>query len=170
MKCTDLAARIGKLSTPHGSFETPAFVPVIHPVKQQITPNFLKSLGFECIITNAYITFKHYGDEARKQGIHDIVNFDGPIMTDSGGYQVLEYGKVNVTPSTMAQFELDIRSDIPVPLDKPTGYGLSFDIAKSYVDETNSNIDETIAVIKNNKSKNLYYLVNLSLTYVESTK
>jgi 7-cyano-7-deazaguanine tRNA-ribosyltransferase len=154
VKCTDLAARIGKLSTPHGSFETPAFVPVIHPVKQQITPNFLKSLGFQCIITNAYITFKHYGDEARKRGIHDIVNFDGPIMTDSGGYQVLEYGKVNVTPSTMAQFELDIGSDVPVPLDKPTGYGLSFDIAKSYVNETNSNVDETIAVIRNNKSKN----------------
>ena len=44
-----------------------------------------------------------------------IVNFDGPIMTDSGGYQVLEYGKVNVTPSIMAQFELDIGSDIPAP-------------------------------------------------------
>ena len=106
MKCTDLAARIGKLTTPHGSFETPSFIPVIHPVKQQISPSFLKSLGFECIITNAYIAFKFYGEKAEKQGIHQIVNFDGPIMTDSGGYQVLEYGKVNVTPSIMAQFEL----------------------------------------------------------------
>ena len=105
MKCTDLAARIGKLTTPHGSFETPAFIPVIHPVKQQISPNFLKSLGFNCIITNAYITFKKNEEKARKYGIHNIVNFDGPIMTDSGGYQVLEYGSVGVSPSNMAQFE-----------------------------------------------------------------
>ena len=157
MKCTDLAARIGKLTTPHGSFETPAFIPVIHPVKQQLSPSFLKSLGFECIITNAYITFKYYGEKAQKQGIHRIVNYDGPIMTDSGGYQVLEYGKVNVTPSTMAQFELDIGSDIPVPLDKPTGYGLPYNTAKSYVEETISNIDETIKVIKSNNGAGTNY-------------
>lgn len=152
MKCTDLAARIGKITTPHGSFETPSFIPVIHPVKQQISPSFLKSLGFECIITNAYIAFKYYGRKAEKLGIHQIVNFDGPIMTDSGGYQVLEYGKVNVTPSIMAQFELDIGSDIPVPLDKPTGYGLPYNTARSYVNETISNIDETIEIIKKNKT------------------
>jgi 7-cyano-7-deazaguanine tRNA-ribosyltransferase len=152
VKCTDLAARIGKFTTPHGSFETPAFIPVIHPVKQQISPNFLKSLGFNCIITNAYITFKKNEEKARKYGIHNIVNFDGPIMTDSGGYQVLEYGSVGVSPSNMAQFELDIGSDIPVPLDKPTGYGLPYARAKSYVEETISNIEETVKIIRKNKN------------------
>ena len=72
-------------------------------------------------------------------------------MTDSGGYQVLEYGSVEVSPSTMAQFELDIGSDIPVPLDKPTGYGLPYPVAKSYVNETISNVKETIEIIKKNK-------------------
>ncbi|MGN6821476.1 MAG: tRNA guanosine(15) transglycosylase TgtA [Candidatus Nitrosocosmicus sp.] len=152
VKHTDLAARIGKFDTPHGSFETPAFIPVIHPINQQISPSFLKRLGFNCIITNAYITFKKYKEKAKKYGIHNIVNFDGPIMTDSGGYQVLEYGSVQVSPSTMAQFELDIGSDIPVPLDKPTGYGLPYSIAKSYVNETISNIEETISVINKNKN------------------
>jgi 7-cyano-7-deazaguanine tRNA-ribosyltransferase len=152
VKCTDLAARIGKLDTPHGSFETPSFIPVIHPIKQQISPNFLKRLGFDCIITNAYITFKKYRKRAIKYGIHNIVNFDGPIMTDSGGYQVLEYGSVEVSPSTMAQFELDIGSDIPVPLDKPTGYGLPYPVAKSYVNETISNVKETIEIIKKNNN------------------
>jgi 7-cyano-7-deazaguanine tRNA-ribosyltransferase len=154
VKDTDLAARIGKFTTPHGSFETPSFIPVIHPIKQQISPCFLKSLGFNCMITNAYIAFRKYGDKARKYGIHNIVNFDGPIMTDSGGYQVLEYGSVGVSPSTMAQFEIDIGSDIPVPLDKPTGYGLSYPIAKSYVEETISNVRETVEIIKENKTKN----------------
>ncbi len=152
MKCTDLAARIGKLSTPHGSFETPSFIPVIHPIKQQISPKFLKNLGFECIITNAYITFKKNQERARKYGIHNIVNFDGSIMTDSGGYQVLEYGSIEVTPSTMAQFEIDIGSDIPIPLDKPTGYRLPYLTARSYVDETLLNIEETIKIIKKNNT------------------
>jgi 7-cyano-7-deazaguanine tRNA-ribosyltransferase len=154
VKCTDLAARIGKLTTLHGSFETPSFIPVIHPIKQQISPNFLKSLGFECIITNAYIAFKQSEDKARKYGIHNMVNFDGPIMTDSGGYQVLEYGSVGVSPSVMAQFEIDIGSDIPIPLDKPTGYGLPYSTAKSYVDETISNVEETVEIIENNAAPN----------------
>ncbi|HEY6534319.1 MAG TPA: tRNA guanosine(15) transglycosylase TgtA [Candidatus Nitrosocosmicus sp.] len=152
MKCTDLAARIGKLTTPHGSFETPSFIPVVHPIRQQIRPNFLKNLGFECIITNAYITFKKNQERARKYGIHNIVNFDGSIMTDSGGYQVLEYGSVDVTPSAMAQFEIDIGSDIPIPLDKPTGYGLPYSTARSYVDETILNIEETLKIIKKNNT------------------
>jgi 7-cyano-7-deazaguanine tRNA-ribosyltransferase len=66
VKHTDLAARIGKFDTLHGSFETPAFIPVIHPINQQISPNFLKRLGFNCIITNAYITFKKYKEKAKK--------------------------------------------------------------------------------------------------------
>ncbi|MGI0038593.1 MAG: tRNA-guanine transglycosylase, partial [Nitrososphaera sp.] len=72
VRYTDLAARIGRLETPHGSVETPAFVPVVHPVRQTISPQFLKKMGFDLVITNAYITFRHYGDEARKRGIHDI--------------------------------------------------------------------------------------------------
>ena len=73
-------------------------------------------------------------------------------MTDSGGYQVLEYGSVDVTPSAMAQFEIDIGSDIPIPLDKPTGYGLPYSTARSYVDETILNIEETLKIIKKNNT------------------
>ncbi|MDQ4056702.1 MAG: tRNA-guanine transglycosylase, partial [Thermoproteota archaeon] len=148
VRYTDLAGRIGKLKTSHGSFETPAFIPVIHPVKQTITPQFLKALGFNAVITNAYITLRHYGDEARKRGIHDITRYDGVIMTDSGGYQVLEYGSIDVEPTVIAKFEKDIRSDISVPLDKPTGYGLKYEKAKDYVEQTLKNARETLNVIE----------------------
>jgi 7-cyano-7-deazaguanine tRNA-ribosyltransferase len=147
VRYTDLAARIGRLETPHGSVETPAFVPVVHPVRQTISPQFLKKMGFDLVITNAYITFRHYGDEARKRGIHDIIGFDGSVMTDSGGYQVLEYGSVEVEPATMAQFEKDIKSDIPIPLDKPTGYGLPYDRASEYVRITLENCKKTLEVV-----------------------
>jgi len=52
-------------------------------------------------------------------------------MTDSGGYQVLEYGDVDVAPADMAEFEKGIMTDFAIPLDKPTGYGLSKKKAKS---------------------------------------
>ena len=147
VRYSDLAGRIGRLETPHGVVETPAFVPVVHPVRQTVSTQFLKKMGFQIVITNAYITLRHYGDEARKRGIHDIIGYDGAVMTDSGGYQVLEYGSVEVEPAAMAQFEKDIRSDMPIPLDKPTGYGLDYERAKEYVAATLKNSQETLDVV-----------------------
>ena len=66
-------------------------------------------------------------------------------MTDSGGYQVLEYGFIDVEPRIMAQFEKDIESDICIPLDKPTGYGLEYERAKDHVEQTLKNAKETLA-------------------------
>lgn len=121
---SDLMGRIGILHTNHGRVETPAFVPVIHPVKQSIPSKEIRQMGFEMVITNAYITMNRYGKEAVRKGIHNIIGFDGAVMTDSGGYQVLEYGDVSVTPPDMAEFERGILTDIAIPLDKPTGFGL----------------------------------------------
>lgn len=146
---SDLAARIGRLETPHGVVETPAFVPVVHPVKQMVSTQFLKKMGFDLVITNAYITLRHYGDDARRRGIHDIINYDGVVMTDSGGYQVLEYGSIEVEPVLMANFEKDIKSDIPIPLDRPTGYGLDYQKAKEYVSTTLKNAQESLNVVGN---------------------
>jgi 7-cyano-7-deazaguanine tRNA-ribosyltransferase len=88
------------------------------------------------VITNAYITRNSYGDEAVEKGIHKIINFDGGIMTDSGGYQVLEYGDVDVLPPDMASFERGILTDFAIPLDKPTGYGMPIKKAEAYVKHT----------------------------------
>jgi len=133
---TDLAGRIGVIHTNHGKIETPAYVPVIHPVKQTIPSKKIKDIGFDLVITNAYITKNHYGNEAIKKGIHKIINFDGAVMTDSGGYQVLEYGDVDVLPPEMANFEKGILTDFAIPLDKPTGYGLARKKAEEYVNHT----------------------------------
>ena len=147
---TDLAARIGRLETQHGSVETPAFVPVIHPVKQTIEINKFNELGFKLLITNAYITKKNYGDDAKD--IHKIINFSGAVMTDSGGYQVLEYGDIDIGPREMAFFEERIGSDIAIPLDKPTGFKLERNIAESYVNQTLESAKETIGLMNNSKT------------------
>jgi len=133
---TDLAGRIGTLYTNHGKIETPAYVPVIHPVKQTIPSKKIQEIGFDLVITNAYITKNNYGDEAIKKGIHQIIDFDRGIMTDSGGYQVLEYGDVKVLPPEMANFEKGIMTDFAIPLDKPTGFGMPIKKAEEYVKHT----------------------------------
>ena len=133
---TDLAGRIGTIYTNHGKIETPAYVPVIHPVKQTIPSKKIQDIGFDLVITNAYITRNNYGDEAIKKGIHKIIDFDGGIMTDSGGYQVLEYGDVKVSPLEMANFEKGILTDFAIPLDKPTGFGMPIKKAEAYVKHT----------------------------------
>mgnify|MGYP000983175595 CR=1 FL=1 len=85
IKYSDLAGRIGIIHSNHGKIETPAFVPVIHPVRQSISANKIHDTGFDLVITNAYIPIKRHGDVARKQGIHKIINHDGALMTDYGG-------------------------------------------------------------------------------------
>lgn len=149
---TDLAARIGKIYTEHGTVDTPAYVPVIHPAKQSIPTKYIKDMGFDIVITNAYITKNVYGDEAISRGIHDIIKYDGAIMTDSGGYQVLEYGKVGVKPPEMAAFERGIRTDFAIPLDKPTGFGMPADMAEAYVKHTLKVSKEALSDSHNNNT------------------
>ena len=147
---TDLAGRIGTLYTNHGKIETPAYVPVIHPVKQTIPAKKIQDMGFDLVITNAYITRNNYGDEAIKKGIHKIIDFDGGIITDSGGYQVLEYGDVKVSPSEMASFEKGILTDFAIPLDKPTGFRMSLKKAETYVKHTLKVSKQTLENSKKN--------------------
>ena len=147
---SDLGGRIGMLHTNRGVVETPAYVPVVHPVKQSIGCDVMRRMGFGMVITNAYITMKRYGEEAERRGIHDIIGFDGPVMTDSGGYQVLEYGDLEIQPARMAAFETAIMSDVPVPLDRPTGFGLRHDVASAFVDRTLAACRQTIAEAPDN--------------------
>jgi 7-cyano-7-deazaguanine tRNA-ribosyltransferase len=155
VRYTDLAARIGILETSHGNIETPAFIPVVHPVKQTVSTRFLKSLGFKAVITNAYIALQYMGNKAKTKDIHDVIDYDGVIMTDSGGYQVLEYGSIGVEARKIAQFEIDIGSDICVPLDKPTGFGLSYQKSQDFVNKTLENAKATLEIVaENEKSRN----------------
>ena len=150
IKKSDLAGRIGVLYTNHGKVETPAYVPVVHPVRQSIPPKKMKEIGFDLVITNAFITLKQFGEDAVRKGIHGIIDYDGVVMTDSGGYQVLEYGNVDVDHRTIASFEKGIGTDIAIPLDKPTGFGLPKKKAKEHVEHTLRVSKETLDARENN--------------------
>ncbi len=133
----DLLARIGRLKTKRGTIETPLLLPVINPAIQPILPQTMgKTLGFEALITNAYIIKKHFKEKALKMGIHRLLNFDGVMVTDSGAYQLLTYGDVDVTPSEIVQYQEGIDTDVATILDVPTGWEASKNYAQYTVDET----------------------------------
>src|SRR5512136_283827 len=97
IKEKDLLGRLGKLRTKSGTVETPLLFPVINPSIQPVSPNRLKEeFGFEAIITNAYILKKRYLNQPIEMGLHKFLGYDGAVMTDSGAYQILKYGGVEV--------------------------------------------------------------------------
>jgi 7-cyano-7-deazaguanine tRNA-ribosyltransferase len=128
----DLLGRIAKFRTKTGLVETPAFLPVVHPLRELIPPRKLFET-FKCktIITNAYLLYKE-----KRERIHSLLDFPGSIMTDSGAYQLLVYGQVDVSPSQIIQFQECIESDIAVILDIPTGGRSTEKQAKATVEET----------------------------------
>src|SRR3989304_4327999 len=133
----DLLARIGKLKTKSGTVETPLLFPVINPNIQLVPPRRLKEgFGFEAVITNAYILKKRYQDQPVQQSLHKFIDFDGTIMTDSGAYQILVYGNVEVDQAEIVEYQERIGSDIATILDIPTGWKIDKDQATTTVQET----------------------------------
>ena len=137
IKHKDLLARIGKLKTKSGTLETPLLFPVINPSIQLISPTRLKEeFGFEAVITNAYILKKRFKNEPIKKGLHKFLDFDGSIMTDSGAYQILVYGGVEVNQEEIVEYQKNIGSDIATILDIPTSWKVSKESARETVAET----------------------------------
>ncbi|MBI3859161.1 MAG: tRNA guanosine(15) transglycosylase TgtA [Thaumarchaeota archaeon] len=132
VKESDLLGRVGSLRVGGRSVETPCLFPVIHPVVQTVPTSEIKRMGFEGVMTNSYIMYSRRREEAAKMGVHRLVDFDGMVMTDSGGYQVLEYGDLGIGVREVAEFQQRIGSDLAVTLDKPTGNSES----RSYAEET----------------------------------
>ena len=88
---TDDHARAGLLQTPHGEIPTPIFMPVgTQATVKAVSPRDLHDLGARIILANTYHLYLRPGDEriARLGGLHHFMGWDGPILTDSGGYQV----------------------------------------------------------------------------------
>ncbi len=132
-----MLGRIGKLKTKSGTVETPLLYPVINPRIQLVTPRKLKeTFGFEAVITNAYILKKRFGDNVFKEGLHKLLDFDGAVMTDSGAYQILVYGEVDVSQKEIVAYQEGIGSDVATMLDIPTGWKVTKEQAQETVAET----------------------------------
>ncbi|HPX77945.1 MAG TPA: tRNA-guanine transglycosylase, partial [Methanobacterium sp.] len=119
IKHKDARGRTGILKTPHGKVQTPALMPVIHPGKQTLD---VSKYGANMVITNAYLIYKNQDlkHEALEKGVHELINFNGPVMTDSGSFQLSIYGDIEVSNQEIIEFQEKIGTDIGTSLDIPT--------------------------------------------------
>ena len=144
----DLMGRIGRLRTKGGIVETPAFMPVINPLTQVIPPKRMrKEFHTDIVITNSYITKKYFSDVPNLD-IHRLLDYDGVVMTDSGAYQILVYGGVEVTQAEIIEYQRKIRSDIAVILDIPTGWDVPREEVEYTVEETLRRAETALPLIK----------------------
>ncbi|MXR39968.1 tRNA guanosine(15) transglycosylase TgtA [Halobaculum sp. WSA2] len=147
----DAAGRIGELTVPRAgvTVETPALLPVINPNIETIDPSRLRSeFGADMLITNSYIirTTEDVRERALEDGLHDMLGFDGAIMTDSGSFQLAEYGEIDTTTTEILEFQRDIGSDVGTPVDIPTPPDASREQAASDLDVTRQALADAEAV------------------------
>ena len=121
----DALGRIGALTVPRAgrTVETPALLPVINPNIRTVSPARLEAeFGADALITNAYIIRKtdDLRERALDQGLHDMLDFSGAVFTDSGSFQLAEYGEIDVTTREILEFQRAIGSDVATPVDVPT--------------------------------------------------
>ena len=156
--CKQSGARVGELKTPHGIIETPVFMPVgtLATVKG-LKPEELKEIGAQIILSNTYHLFLRPGDEIVKQagGLHKFMNWDRPILTDSGGFQIFSLSdlrkisdegvefrshlsgeKFFITPEKCMHIHNNLGSDIIMAFDECTKAGASYDESKRACERT----------------------------------
>lgn len=151
-------ARLGRVTTPHGSFETPIFMPVgtLATVKG-LSPEELKDLGAEIILSNTYHLWLRPGDDIVKEtgGLHQFMNWNRPILTDSGGFQVFSLTKIRrleeegvyfrshlnghrlfLSPEKAISIENNLGADIIMSLDECPPFDASYDYMKNSINRT----------------------------------
>ncbi|MFL5598682.1 MAG: tRNA-guanine transglycosylase, partial [Gemmatimonadaceae bacterium] len=105
------AARAGVFATPHGTVETPAFMPVgtLATVKA-LDPDDLVRMGASMILGNAYHLHLRPGDDVVREmgGLHRFMRWDGPILTDSGGFQVFSLAQLRTVNEEGVEFQSHI--------------------------------------------------------------
>lgn len=149
-RAADGAARLGDLSVPRAdaTIETPALLPVVNPNVQTVDPGALReTFGAQGLITNAYIIrqTESLREAALEQGLHELLGFGGPIMTDSGSFQLAEYGDIDVTTEEILAFQREIGSDIATPVDIPTPPDVDRERAGSELAETQTRLETAAA-------------------------
>lgn len=146
-------ARLGKIETAHGSFTTPAFLPVgTQGTIKSLTPEELLEVGVEAILGNTYHLYLRPGHETiqRLRGLHKFIHWEKPILTDSGGYQVYSLGGLRkisdegvtfqshldgslhfLTPGKVIEIQRKLGSDIAMVLDECVSYPSSYEYVKA---------------------------------------
>lgn len=142
--CRQSGARLGRLHTPHGTIDTPCFMPVgTQATVKAMTPRDLNEVGAGIILSNTYHLYLRPGHELVKEagGLHSFMGWDKPILTDSGGFQVFSLAGINkiredgvefrshidgrklfFTPESVMEIEQALGADIAMAFDECAPY------------------------------------------------
>ncbi len=157
-KCRKTGARLGRLHTARGIVHTPAFMPVgTQATVKTLTPEEVKNLGAEIILSNTYHLYLRPGLEIIEAagGLHRFMSWEGPILTDSGGYQVFSLASLReitgdgvyfrshldgsphfISPEKAMEIQAVLGSDIAMAFDECPPYPCSYEEALNAVERT----------------------------------
>ena len=157
-RASDSGARRGRLLLAHGSVETPCFMPVgTQASVKALSPDDLLSCGAQIILGNTYHLYLRPGHELIGElgGLHKFMGWNGPILTDSGGFQIYSLAQMcriqeegaefrshidgslhRLTPELVVEIQEALGSDIMMPLDVCIPYGASYDEAVNALERT----------------------------------
>ena len=169
--CKQSGARIGVFHTPHGDIETPVFMPVgTQATVKGLKVEELKEVGAQIILSNTYHLFLRPGEDIVKKagGLHKFMNWDRPILTDSGGFQVFSLSKLRkiteegvyfnshlsgeklfISPEKAMQIENDLGADIIMAFDICSNYGATHKEAEKTAEITKNWLERCYNVQKN---------------------
>ncbi len=164
-------ARAGILHTPHGDILTPTFMPVgTQATVKGVMPRDLKEAQTQIILANTYHLHIRPGDDLVKKagGLHKFMNWDKPILTDSGGFQVFSLAKLNkikdegvyfnshvdgrlhfFSPEKAMEIENNLGADIIMAFDQCSPFGATYEESKKALDRTMKWLDRCYAYHKN---------------------
>ena len=165
--CAQTGARRGRLHTPHGIIETPCYMPVgTQATVKAVLPRDLKEIGTMILLANTYHLFERPGHELVKEagGLHSFMRWDGPILTDSGGFQVFSLAASNkiredgvefrslldgrlhfFTPESVMEIEEALGADIAMAFDECAPYPSTHDYARAAMERTHRWVKRCIA-------------------------
>ncbi|MDD2430421.1 MAG: tRNA guanosine(34) transglycosylase Tgt [Firmicutes bacterium] len=174
-------ARLGRLHLAHGTVETPVFMPVgTRATVKTLTPLEVKELGAEIILSNTYHLYLRPGDELIKRagGLHKFMNWDRPILTDSGGFQVFSLGKLRqiteegvafqshidgskhfFSPDKAIYIQQNLGSDIMMAFDECVEYPAPREYVESSVKRTHRWLIRCKEAWTNRETQNLFGIV-----------
>jgi queuine tRNA-ribosyltransferase len=165
-------ARLGRVETDHGSFTTPAFLPVgTQGSVKSLTPEELVEIGVEAILGNTYHLYLRPGHEiiGRLGGLHTFIHWERPILTDSGGFQIYSLGSLRkvsedgvtfqshldgsshfLTPEKVMEIQTALGSDIAMVLDECVPYPSPFEYVKAAMERTSHWAKRSLEVRREN--------------------
>ena len=167
-KCTHqdphCAARVGEIETPHGVIPTPIFMPVgTHGAIKALPPSELHDMDAKIILSNTYHLHLTPGSDLIKKagGLHQFMNWNGPILTDSGGFQVFSLQQKSIkeegatfkdakgkdillSPETSIEIQQNLGSDIMMAFDECIPYPATRQYTKNSMDRTHRWLDRCV--------------------------